>query len=123
VQATHDEAIALQAGRGIYFISGDEHPTFAHVGEIIADALGKQPPRTLRVPTPFMKFIGISSDVMGLIARQPRWLSSDKITEALAGSWMCSNAKAREQLRWSPHASFAGRMHETVDWCREAGWL
>ena len=46
-----------------------------------------------------------------------------KMAEALAGSWMCSSAKARTQLGWSPAATLAERLRETAQWYREAGWL
>jgi nucleoside-diphosphate-sugar epimerase len=60
---------------------------------------------------------------MARVRRQPGWVSSDKIAEALAGSWTCSSAKARAQLGWSPAATLAERLRETAQWYRQAGWL
>jgi nucleoside-diphosphate-sugar epimerase len=45
------------------------------------------------------------------------------MTEALAGSWMCSSAKARTNLGWSPAATLAERLYETAQWYRQAKWL
>lgn len=112
-----------ESGQGIYFVSGEESPTYVQLGQIIAAALEKKSPRVVRVPAPLMKLIGIGGDVLGLIRREPSWITGDKMTEALAGSWTCSSAKAREQLGWSPAANLADRLFETVQWYRQAGWL
>jgi hypothetical protein len=50
-------------------------------------------------------------------------VNSDKIAEALAGSWTCSSVKARTHLGLSPAAGLAERLRETAQWYRQAGWL
>jgi nucleoside-diphosphate-sugar epimerase len=57
------------------------------------------------------------------VRQHPGWVNSDKMAEALAGSWTCSAAKARTQLGWSPAATLAERLRETAQWYRQAGWL
>lgn len=114
-------------GHGIYFIAGEEHPTYTQLGQAIATALGKKPPTVIHLPGPLMRLVGVIGDVMARIHRPGRnfrgWISSDKITEALAGSWMCSSAKARTHWGWSPTTTLADRLHETAQWYRQAGWL
>jgi len=110
-------------GRGIYFIASDEHPTYAQFGQALAIALGQKSPTIIHLPGPLLRLIGIGGDLMTRIRHSPQWINSDKITEALAGSWACSAAKARTQLDWSPAASLAERLHETVQWYRHAQWL
>ena len=51
------------------------------------------------------------------------YATSDKMAEALAGSWICSSAKARTHLGWYPAAALVERLHETAQWYRQAGWL
>ncbi|MFN0012083.1 MAG: NAD-dependent epimerase/dehydratase family protein [Phycisphaerales bacterium] len=115
------------AGRGIYFVAGDEHPTYTQLGHAIATALGREPPLVLRVPGPALRLVGFGGDVVGLIRGYrgtPPWLNSDKVSEALAaGAWTCSAAKARAQLGWSPAMPLLERVRETADWYRSAGWL
>jgi len=57
------------------------------------------------------------------IRQRPGWVSRDKITEALAGSWTCSSAKAHMQLGWKPAGDLAQRLHETVQGYQQAKWL
>lgn len=110
-------------GEGVYFIAGEDHPTYAQLGPAMATALGKKPPTVVHLPGPLIRLVGVMADVTSSIRRRPGWISSDKITEALAGSWTCSSAKARAQLGWSPAGSLADRLRETVQWYRQAGWL
>ena len=112
-------------GRGIYFLAGQENPTYTELGQAIAVALGRKRATVLRVPGPLLRLLGISADAVARIRRNHRgaWISTDKITEALAGSWTCSSDKARSQLGWSPAATLAVRLHETALWYRHMGWL
>ena len=70
-----------------------------------------------------MRVAGFCGDVVSRIRQHPGWVSSDKITEFLAGSWTCSSAKARRQLGWSPAAPLADRLRETAQWYLDARWL
>jgi dihydroflavonol-4-reductase len=110
-------------GQGVYFIATDDHPTYAQLGEAIAAALGKKRVTVLRLPGPLVRCIGLCGDAMTWIRRRPAWINSDKMTEALAGSWMCSSAKARADLGWHPAAALADRLRETAQGYRQAGWL
>jgi nucleoside-diphosphate-sugar epimerase len=110
-------------GRGVYFFSTDDHPTYAQLGEAIAAALGKKHVTIIRLPGPLVQGIGLCGDAMTWIRRRPAWLNSDKMTEALAGSWMCSSAKARTDLGWYPAVALADRLRETAQGYRQAGWL
>ncbi len=110
-------------GQGIYFMAADDYPTYAELGQAIAAALGKKHATVIHLPKPLVKLVGLCGDAMTWIRQRPAWINSDKITEALAGSWMCLSAKARTQLGWSPAAALAKRLYETAQWYRQARWL
>jgi nucleoside-diphosphate-sugar epimerase len=110
------------AGHGIYFAAAEDI-SYVELGMAIARALGKPQPRVLRLPGWSLRTIGRFGDVMSRIRRRPGWIGGDKINEHLAGSWTCSSAKARQQLRWSPAAPLADRFRETAQWYRDARWL
>jgi nucleoside-diphosphate-sugar epimerase len=110
-------------GQGIYFMAADDYPTYAELGQAMATALGKKRATVVHLPGPLVKLVGLCGDVIGRIRRRPAWVNSDKMTEALAGSWTCSSAKARTQLGWSPAAVLAKRLYETAQWYRPAEWL
>jgi nucleoside-diphosphate-sugar epimerase len=75
------------------------------------------------MPGPLVRFVGLCGDALGRVRQRPGWVNSDKMAEALAGSWTCSSAKARGQLGWFPAATLAERLGETAQWYRQAGWL
>lgn len=110
-------------GHGVYFVAAETNPTYAELGQAIAMALGKKRAMVLHLPEPLVQLVGLCGDALAQIRRQPGWVNSDKMTEALAGSWMCSSAKAQTQLGWSPATTLAERLRETGQWYRQAGWL
>jgi nucleoside-diphosphate-sugar epimerase len=110
-------------GQGIYHIAGEEHPTYTQLGQIIADVLGRKPPTIIHLPGRLLRLAGIGGDIMAGIRGRAGWISSDKITEVLAGSWMCASTKARTHLNWAPQAAMRERLHQTAQWYRQAGWL
>ena len=110
-------------GQGIYFFADAECPTYAELGQAMANALGKDRAVIVRLPEPILRLIGRCGEALDRVRQRPGWLNSDKVAEALAGSWMCSSAKARAQLEWAPAATLAERLRETAQWYRQAGWL
>jgi nucleoside-diphosphate-sugar epimerase len=110
-------------GQGISFMAADDYPTYAELGQAIAIALGKKRAIVVHLPRPLVKLVGLCGDAMGRIRQRPAWVNSDKMTEALAGSWMCSSAKANTHLGWSTAAALTERLHETAQWYRQAEWL
>ena len=97
-------------GQGIYFMAADDYPTYAELGQAMATALGKKGATVIHLPRPLVKLVGLCGDAIGRIRRRPCWVNSDKLAEALAGSWTCSSAKARTHLGWSPAATLADRL-------------
>jgi len=110
-------------GLGIYYVASGERLTYVQLGQAIATSLGNRPPRIIRMPGPLTKLIGIGGDVAAWARQHPGWVNSDKIADALAGSWVCSPAKACTQLGWSPTATLADRLHATAKWYRDARWI
>ncbi len=100
-------------GQGIYFMAADDMLTYAELGQAMADALEKKHAAVIRLPGPVVRLVGLCGDLIGRIRRRSGWVNHDKMVEALAGSWMCSAAKAHAHLGWSPAATLADRLHET----------
>jgi dihydroflavonol-4-reductase len=110
-------------GQGVYFMATEDELTYTELGQAMAIALGKKRATVVHLPGPLVKLVGLCGDAMTWIRQRPAWVNSDKMSEALAGSWMCSSAKARTQLGWSPAATLAKRLYETAQWYRQDGWL
>lgn len=109
-------------GRGVYFASSVDM-SYVELSAAISRALGRTRTRIVHLPEWVMRIIGPLADALARVRRRPMWVSSDKISDVLAGSWVCSSSKAREQLGWSPAASLDERLVETVRWYRERNWL
>ena len=102
------------SGQGIYFMAAEESPSYADLGQEIAAAMGKRRATAVHLPGPLVRLVGLCGDAIGQILRRPSWVNSDKMTEALAGSWTCSSAKARAHLGWRPGATLTDRLRETA---------
>lgn len=110
-------------GQGVYFVAAEHDPTYTELGQAMARALGKKRVTVLQVPGPLARLVGLCGDALARVQRRPGWVNSDKMVEALAGSWTCSSAKARTQWGWTPAAPLPERLRETAEWYRQAGWL
>jgi len=110
-------------GQGVYFVAAEHDPTYAELGQAIAKALGKKRATVVHMPGSLVRLAGLFGDSLGRVRQRPGWVNSDKMAEALAGSWMCSSAKARTRLDWSPAVPWTERLRDTAQWYRQAGWL
>jgi len=111
------------ASRGIYFVGDDEMPTYADLGRMIGQALGRKRTWIVRVPLRIVRIIGAGTQAVMWIRRKGQFLNLDKVREITAGSWTCSVEKARAEFGFRTAAPLAERLRETVDWYRQAGWL
>ena len=50
----HREQDKESEGQGFYFVADDEQPTFADLGRLIGEALGRKRVRVVRIPMPAM---------------------------------------------------------------------
>ena len=89
----------------------------------MAMALGRKRATVVHMPGPPVRLAGRCGGALGRLRQRSGWVNSDKMAEALAGSWTCSSAKTHTQLGWSPAATLAERLRETAQSYRQAGWL
>jgi nucleoside-diphosphate-sugar epimerase len=111
-----------EAGRGVYFASAEDL-SYVELGNAIAQALGTKDARAIHLPEWSLRALGHLGDAASQVRRSPGWVGTDKIADVLAGSWVSSSEKVRRQLGWSPAASTADRLRDTVEWYRDKGWL
>jgi nucleoside-diphosphate-sugar epimerase len=111
-----------ESGQGIYFIADSFAPSYAELGLLIAEALGR---KVMVVPIPGLVTWGVAlvNEILARIRRQPSILNFDKAREGLAGSWVYSPQKAEEQLGFKPDATIRERIYQTGRWYQEQGWL
>ena len=110
-------------GQGIYNVAYEEIPRYEELGQLIADGLKQKRFRILRVPNAVIWGMAFVSELYGRIFRDPNILTLDKARDLTSGSFVCSTAKIKDQLGFTPKISFAERIHQTMQWYLEEGWL
>ncbi len=110
-------------GQGIYYAACGEEPTYAELGRMVGEALGRRRVRVWPAPAPLVWGVAAAGEAAAKIARRPMVLNLDKAREIAAGSWLCSARTAAEQLGFKPAAPLLERLHQTADWYRRKGWL
>lgn len=109
-------------GRGYYYVAFSECPSYGELGKLMGQALGH---RTLVIPVapPVVWTVALCGELTGRIRGRPVVFHLDKAREALAGSWICSPEKARQQLGFSTPHTLLERLQQTVEWYRREKWL
>ena len=108
---------------GCYFVSDRETPTYAHLGRMIGQSLGRSRIAVVRNPNLAVWSIAAFNEVISQIRRRPHILNLDKAREATAGAWVCSSDKLRRETGFEPAESLQRRFSQTAKWYLDAGWL
>jgi dihydroflavonol-4-reductase len=118
-----DDADRRVDPRGFYFVASDDQPTFADLGRLVGEAVGRRRTRVIRFPSPLVWPIVTCAELIAKARGRAPLVSRDKAREALADDWTCSPAKAVAELGFSPRASLPDRLRQTAAWYRREGWL
>ena len=126
--ATRGERVQSVSGdepehsRGKYYVAADRNITYGELGQLASRAAGWAV-ATLPLPTPIFWLAGSLGEILGRVRKRPAVLNFDKVREATAAGWVCSDEKIRTGLGYQPGATLEQRFAETVAWYREHGWL
>lgn len=120
---SHEDLEKKSFGKGIYFLSADEHQSYANFGGMLAQALGRKRISIIRIPIPVTWLVALVSEITVRLRGRPSIINLDKVREAAAGSWICSAEKARNQLGFELKATLEERLSQTAKWYRGQGWL
>ena len=108
---------------GVYNAGMPEMPTYVELGQLLAHALGRRHYLTLQAPHALVRLLAAVNTVRSRIAGRPLLLNTDKLREAVAGSWTCSGERAAVELGFVFRHSLAERLTQAVQWYRQHGWL
>jgi nucleoside-diphosphate-sugar epimerase len=110
--------------RGYYFVAMDEQPTFAELGHLIGQSLGRSSVRVLRSSGPvFLWSAAAIAEGISRVRGEPYIFNFDKAREALAGHWTCSSQTIRRDLGFAPSTPIFERLRQTADWYRQKNWI
>ena len=107
---------------GTYHVAAERTIMYGELGHLAARAIGCRAV-ALPVPKVLFWFLGGLVEVYGRMRGRPGLLNLDKIREAVAPGWECSDEKIRAELDYHPAATLEERFAETAAWYREHGWL
>jgi nucleoside-diphosphate-sugar epimerase len=109
-------------GVGRYYVAADRHVTYGQFGQLAAKAAGWRI-APLPLPKPIFWLAGSFGEAVGLLRKRPAIVNIDKVREATAKGWVCSDEKIRTALGYQPGATLEERFAETVAWYREHNWI
>lgn len=103
----------------VYFISDGNCYTFEHIAREW-ERITKRGLRLVRVPF-FLGFVAAWCN--SWLKREGTIFNPDKVKELCQECWVCSDRKARLDLRFEPEYDLSRGGEITINWYKEKGWL
>jgi nucleoside-diphosphate-sugar epimerase len=110
-------------GQGLYYLASEKRVTYAELGRWVAQAAGRSRILTVSVPKSLMWCMATCNEIAARARGRATFFGWDKWREAATGDWICSPAKAQEQLGFCTNDDFAAQIQATYSWYQEHGWL
>lgn len=121
-RANIERGAGAAAGQGKYYVAAERDITYGEMGQLAARAAGWAV-APLPLPKPIFWLAGSFGEAVGRLRGRPSIINFDKVREATAKGWVCSDEKIRTQLGYQPATTLEARFADTVAWYREHGWL
>jgi nucleoside-diphosphate-sugar epimerase len=112
-----------ESAAGHYFACSDEHPTYAELGRMTADAVGRRHVFLFHMAEPLPWLVAGVTQVIARLAHQAAVVNLDKMRESIQPSWAASPRAIREELGFEESYSLQQRLCQTAAWYREQGWI
>jgi len=117
--------LALEDDRAageIFFVAEPDATDYDEIGRFAKRALGSWAVR-FEPPGWLLTLVALAGEAVGVLTNRPPFLSRQKLQEIQAGDWICTSAKIRARLGWTPRMPLDAGFRQTAAWYREAGWL
>lgn len=115
--ATCDQAISRK-----YFFAGESPVQWRTLGESIATALNRRV-RHLDLPAALVTTVSTAGELLGRVAGRPTIANRSKAALSRQRYWICSAARARDELGFRESRSLPEAVRDTYFWYRKNGWL
>ncbi|BBO30539.1 NAD-dependent epimerase/dehydratase family protein [Lacipirellula parvula] len=110
------------ASQGKYYVAAERDVTYGEMGRLAARAADLRV-ATIPMPTPIFWVAGAIGETVGRVRGRAALINFDKVREATARGWVCSDEKIRTTLGYRPAATLEEQFADTVAWYREHKWL
>jgi nucleoside-diphosphate-sugar epimerase len=106
-----------------YFLSNRPIYPYSEIIRTIAEVLGKQRVRSIRVPTFVLYAVAGGTQLVARLTKKPTILSLDKAREILQPHWICSAEKIKRHIGFEASISLEDGFRSTLEWYRQHGWM
>jgi nucleoside-diphosphate-sugar epimerase len=115
--ASKREAIARK-----YFLASETPIQWRTLGEYIAAAVGRRV-KHVDIPSALVEAIALVGEWVGRVSHRPTLANRSKAALSRPLYWVCSPARARQELGFTPAHSLPEALRRTYYWYRKSGWL
>ncbi len=106
----------------IFYLTGDGSVTYEQLMTVIAEKLNRDPLK-IRLPQAALSVAALALTAVGKLTRRTFNLNVDKMNEIRPDYWICSNAKAKRMLGFTPEYDFSSGMADAIEWYKRAKWI
>jgi nucleoside-diphosphate-sugar epimerase len=111
-----------QAVARTYFLAGEAPVQWRAFGDVIAKALGRRV-RHVDLPAMLVATASVAGELFGRLSRRPTIANRSKAALSRQRFWICSAARARNELGFRESRSLPEAVRDTYYWYRKCGWL
>ncbi len=116
---------SLKANGRTFFVSDGQDISWNELAQLIGNVL-KKTYKTFNVPLGIVRIVASLGDWAASWTGKPLLppiVSKDKVKEAAAPGWVCSNRKIRRELSFTPRIDIRKGIVDTARFYLENGWL
>jgi Nucleoside-diphosphate-sugar epimerases len=106
-----------------YFLANDEPIQWGALFGACAASAEQHLKLDLEVPAALVALGARIGDAIARITGRAGLLTSEKVALSGPPYWVCSNARAKEELGWSPSVGLENGLRDTYRWYVANGWL
>jgi len=122
VEGIYTASQAEVAKGKIYFIANPEFYSFESMARHLSRPFKKEP-RFFYVPYWGVRFLALLGDLYVYVTKKETMLTTKKVPEIMASSWICSSEKAWRDFHFKTQVPLSQGMEETVQWLKEHRYL
>jgi nucleoside-diphosphate-sugar epimerase len=108
---------------GVYFVAAEQPFTASELVNLVTELMDTRVYWDTCVPALLCWMAAYFNDYRTWLTGRTYWLNSDKILEALAGTWTCDAGKAKQELGFVCRTDLRTVLHSIVRWARDQGLL